>query len=80
MSVVPVYAPGQLVEYNNTSLLKPNMMYATEAGSQGFELSPHYASGIVYTSTVLDMVLCQVRVHTAPCMSRRVVVPPLWSE
>lgn len=37
------------------------MMYDSESVSvRGFEMSPHYASGMMYTSAVLDMVLCQV--------------------
>ena len=51
----------QLIEHNNTPLLKPSSMYETESTIlRGFELSPHYASGIMYTSSILDMMLCQV--------------------
>ena len=51
----------QLVDHKNCSLLKPerrDFMQLVE--TRGFDLSPLFASGAVYTSSVLDMLLCQV--------------------
>ncbi len=56
-----VIGSTQLVDYKNSSMLKPEAHdFNHILDSRSFDVSPLFASGAVYTSSILDMVLSQV--------------------
>lgn len=55
-----VHVVCELVDYNNTNFLKPELAdFSETADKRGYQLSQHFASGTVYTSSVLDILMCQ---------------------